>query len=648
MAVTRLIFVASCAAAALTLSAARAGAQKHVFVEGLTELTAAVEGTFGDEGVRVGPALDRMAAGLAEWDRAIRAYEARLTTDLPDAPQPTALQTHVTLGKMYVERGRLADALRELDAATRLDPRRADLYTLRGLVLDALARSAEAAEAFRTAWDLDTGNPIAAYLVFHHAVTTGNTRDAHRARETLSAAYRRLLQDRTRAKASPFLGIGLFRDGAADTPVLPPVAYARGYAHIARGQYDEAIAEFRKAAATDPLAADPAARSASIVRAVAALRQGRLAEARALFEGSTALHESSEAHRMLGLTYWADAQYEKSIEQLEIASRANPLDERSRVALARVLTWAGRDADAERALQETIHVLPDSALARWWLGWSYERLNRFDDARREFERVAAGAVAGRSRLFASVGRLASSAADVPGAVEAFARSVSANPNDPVAHRQLAGAFLLEDRADEAFVEFVAALLIDPLDAESHDGIGRIHLNAGRYDEAVTALRRAVDLSKGHAGTRYALATALTRLGNTQEAARELELFEQTQRETLANRRRTMALDVLREEAALRAAEGGYDRAAALWQRVIDREPGRSSNHLGLAAALAGGGQTDAAIHQYEVAAELDATPEVYRQLAALYAKVGRIEDSARARAMYDRALQGLPTRGAAR
>jgi len=638
--VIRHLVLASCACAAVAASPAIAAAQRAVFVEGLSELTDAVAGTYGDEGARIGPALDKMAAGLAEWDRAIQAYESRLTSELPGAQPRVALQMRVTLGEMYVERGRLADALRELDAASRLEPQRADLHLLRGLVLDASAKSTDAGEAFRSAWALDASDPIKAYYVFHHAATTGNTKDMQGARETLAAGYLRLLHDGARAKASPFVGIELLQDSAEGTPILSSVAYSQGYAHLEHGDYDEAIAEFRKAAAIDPLVTDPAARSASMMQAVAALRQGRLAEARSLLEGATALQDSSEAHRVLGLTYWADSQDDKSIEQLEIAIRGNPRDERSRLALARVLTSAGRDSDAERALRETIHALPDSALARWWLGWGYERLNRFADARREFELVAADAVAGRSQFYASIGRLAGGAADVPGAIAAFARAVSASPNDPIVHKYLAGALLQQDRADEAFVELVAALLIDPLDADAHAGVGQIHLDAGRYDQAVGALRRAVELSANDAEARYALATALMRLGNTQEAVRELERFEQAQRQMQATRRRGLALGVLKEEAALHAAEGRPDRSASLWQQVVDQEPGRPSNHLGLAAALASAGRIDAAIAHYEKAVTLGADPVVYRRLAELYAKVGRTDDAARARAMYERALQG--------
>ena len=217
-----------------------------------------------------------------------------------------------------------------------------------------------------------------------------------------------------------------------------------------------------------------------------------------------------------------------------------------------------------------------------------------------------------AQLYASIGQLAAAAADLPAAVEAFTRAVAERPNDITLRKHLASALLRQDRADAALVELVAVLLIDPSDADAHNGIGQIHLNAGRYIDAVTALRRAVELSADHTEARYALATALMRSGSTREATQEFERVEQAQQRTLADRRRTMALDVLKEEAVFHAAEGRYERAVALFERAVT----------------------------------LGADPFVYRELAVLYAKVGRIEDASRARDMYEKALQGLPDRGA--
>ena len=429
------------------------------------------------------------------------------------------------------------------------------------------------------------------------------------------------------------------QDGLSGTPLLPLALYRDAYARLAGGDVERAIAEFRNAAARDPLVTDPAARSSSVVRAVAALRLGRLAEARALLEQSDALRTSAESRRILGLVYWAASEYDRAAEQLDAAIRMDPTNERSRLALSRVLSSADKNEGAIDALLETIGVLPASTRAHWWLAMAHERVNRFDAARREYEKAAAGAVAGQSHLYGAVGRLASGAADLAGAVNAFERAVQARPNDPAWRTLLAGALLHEDRAEAAMAQFAAALRINPQYGDAHRGIGHIHLNAGRPAEAVDALRRAIDLQPDDMDAQYALATALTRLGNSREAARYFERVEQVQRQRLAEQRRTRSLDVLKEEAALRTAERDHERAAALWRQVIQLEPTRASHHLGLADALANAGQIDPAIAAYERGAALGAEPAVFRRLAELYSRAGRAADAARARVMYEAALQ---------
>ena len=309
--------------------------------------------------------------------------------------------------------------------------------------------------------------------------------------------------DRESAKPSVEAKRGL-EEAAKGMPLLPLAAYRQGFEQLARGELRPAIEEFRRVASIDPLVTGA----------------------------------PSEARRVQGLVYFAESEIEKSIEQFEAAIRMNPVDERSRLALSRVLSSAGRDADAQRALQDTLRVIPASGRAHWWLATSYERVNRFADARQEFEHAASTAVAGRSHLLATVGRLASGAADGTGAVDALTRAVADDPANPAWHRLLAGALLLEDRPDDALVEFVAALRIDPRDADAHLGVGQIHLNAGRNAEAVDALRRATELKPGSIDAEYALATALTRLGNGRDAARYFEHVQQVQRQRLADRRRT--------------------------------------------------------------------------------------------------------------
>ena len=575
---TRRHVIAALVCAAIEITPELALAQKEVVQQAIAEFTTAIAGTFGDEGTLIGPTLDRMSAGLAEWDQAIQTFEARVVSESPSAPPRAAAQLHTDLGKMYAERGRLDAAVREFDAASRLNP----------------------------------SDPVSAYYAFHLAEKNGNDTAVQRARLTMAAAYQRVLGEGGAAKAkSSAFPIVSGADG--DLPLaFPPALYARGYARLARGEHADAIAEFRRAASTDPLVVDPAARSSTMRQAASLLRRGHLAEARTILESTGTWRESAEARRILGLTYWAAGQHDKSIELFTSAIRDNEEDERSRVALARVLNARGQQADAQQALHDTIARFPDSALAHWWLGSAYADMNRLVDARHEFERASSAAITGRSQLHVTIGRLAADAGDFAAAAAAFEDAVAANPNDAAAHKLLAGVLLQQDEADASFVELVAAVLIDPLDAGAHIGIGQIHLNAGRDHEAVASLRRALELSPNDLEARYALATALMRVGDRQDAARELDRVELVQRQALSDRRRTMSYDVLKEEATLRAAEGHVETAIVLLEK----------------------------------AAALGVDPSVYRQLADLYEKAGRLDHAARARAMYERTRQQTPRGGA--
>ena len=137
--------------------------------------------------------------------------------------------------------------------------------------------------------------------------------------------------------------------------------------------------------------------------------------------------------------------------------------------------------------------------------------------------------------------------------------------------------------------------------------------SGRDADAVDALRRATDLAPDNGAARYALASALERLGRTEEAGQHFARVEQAQRQMLADRRRTMSSGVLKEEAALRTSEGQFAAAIAL----------------------------------YEKALAVEAEPAVYNMLADLYSKVGRALDATRAKAVYEKALQGDRAKGSA-
>jgi tetratricopeptide (TPR) repeat protein len=223
---------------------------------------------------------------------------------------------------------------------------------------------------------------------------------------------------------------------------------------------------------------------------------------------------------------------------------------------------AGKYRDAVAALKRRGRArreeTGDSPLTHFARAQRDEAENRVADARREYHATLAGTLLGRSVLYVGIARLAQVEGDLPGAIDAFAQAVRLQPNDPTIHKELASAYAAESRTDDAFSELMAALLINGRDAQAHAAIGQLYLDAGRDAEAVAAFGRALEVMPDRYEIRYALATAHTRLGNTAEAARQLEIFDRFRREALEQRRRVIASEVEQQEALRRGVpdQGG--------------------------------------------------------------------------------------------
>src|SRR4029453_17641822 len=151
-----------------------------------------------------------------------------------------------------------------------------------------------------------------------------------------------------------------------------------------------------------------------------------------------------------------------------------------------------------------------------------ERVGEIASARHHYQQALAGALFGRSALYVAIARLAQVEGDTTAAVDALTSAVGLNPNDPYLHKELAAALASQGRVDNAFCELMATLLIEPGDAHAHATIGQLLLDAERHREAVQAFTRALELRPDAFEVRYGLATALARLGNTAESARQFE------------------------------------------------------------------------------------------------------------------------------
>jgi len=472
--------------AALTLLwPVRSHAQvKDDFVQALVEFADAANGNVDSEGRSLTAAIDAMARGLAAWDASIVRMESGLASEIGNAPPPIAARMRTALGATYLERGRLADALKQFDAASTLDPQFADVLVLKGLALESAHRSADAAAAYREAWQRQPDNLSSAY----RALRLAESGSAPAAADVVKA-----LSNEVERGATPgdkpllaFVDARLLSEASIGSPLFLPAAFDDAVALMTQGQYEQAIASLRT----------------SVIGSLSAVR-----------------------------------------------------DERLRVRSADARVESKELVAARGALGEAVRAFPKSGLLHWKLGRLQLALGDEASALRSFQTVASlPLLGGAANVYLAIGRIQHNQLDLDGAISAYSKRVDLTPNVAVAHLDLGDVYRAQDRLDEALAEYSVASLVDGTNVWALASAAQIHAAAGRDESAVKLLRRAVTLGPTHLEARYALSRALSRLGQAEDARRELEVFEQLQQKALQDQRRQFQDNQIKIDETLKRGE----------------------------------------------------------------------------------------------
>jgi tetratricopeptide (TPR) repeat protein len=621
---------------------------KLAFVEALQRFTRAQAGTFGDEGRALLDALGSMTEAWTRWDAAMRRFQA-------DAGrQPPSADLQLVVATVLLDAERAADALRELDAADRMDGARADVHAMRAMAYGLIDRPLDAIGALRTAAAMTPDDPTIFYALARTLAAVDRADEASDARRDFHRALVRSGGlENVAAPRAPFQRIALLRQAAGAAPIFPQGRYAAGFAALYEGRYADALASFAAATRSDPLVSPRAVpvppdggevpSREQLARAAEAFRRGEIGAATQMLQATVAqLPAYAEAHRLLGLISWIDGQHARGIEHLRTAIRLAPEDERARVLLADVLLSEGRTSEAERELTQALGAGGASGSIHYRLAQLYLRLALLPQAIAALESAEQpGAVAGRDHIYQMLGSMRVDRADFEGAIAAYLRRIEVNPNSGEAHRQLAEIYFLRGRHDEALLEFAVAVWLDPGDARAHAGAAHVHMRAGRYAEAVADARNAVALDPQHRQARYALGTALMRSGDADAGARELTTFERLEAAAAAADRRAFQLDALRREASRAPAE----RAVALMEEALAMDPQDMGSRRDLGTALLRARRPHEAIPHLLAAQQAVETLDGFRYLAEAFTAAG---DSASAAAHVARYTQAVGDAKAAR
>ena len=392
---------------------------------------------------------------------------------------------------------------------------------------------------------------------------------AARMRATLGAVY----LERGRLDAA----LQQFDEALRLDPQVSDVPLLRGLAFERMNQPDKAVAAFRAAVQQEPgnvtkaylflrassTKTDVDGKSAAMRTLVDAVGGGAAAE-RPQFVVLDFLEEAPVSAPVFVPAVFNDAaallmraNYGEAVGSLQksaIASSVAALrDERSRPAAADARMTSGDPAGARAALDDAARAFPKSGMAHWRLGRLQLALGDEAGALRSFETaVTLPSLGGTAHLYAAIGRIRHNQLDLDGAVSAYSRRVGLASNDAAAHLDLADVYRAQDRLDEALAEYSIASVLDPASVRALASAAQVHSSAGRDDVAVKLLRKAVALDPAHLESRYALSRALLRLGSTEEARRELQVFEQLQQKAMQDERRRFEENQIKIEETLKS------------------------------------------------------------------------------------------------
>jgi tetratricopeptide (TPR) repeat protein len=540
------------------------------------------------------PAIRR----LSELARAVQALDrefvesaselARLQTP-PLEPDTAAMSQRLTV--MRTLRPRWADASKRFEAAlmqaSRSEPDHASLYALRA---DTRGDPAAAIGEWRRAVDLDDRNAAYAYRLAHALRQLDRDDEARRALlqvVRLRSAVPVPAATASAGREQPFDRVAAFLDQGGATPLFMvgfPTALEL----------------------TEPMAALPA--------------------------------PPDSGHRVRGVESWLAGDHNGAIRELRQMLERYPADDRAIVALALVLRAVGRVSEAEQLLRP---VEGSQSALRWYrLGQLLESQSRLGEAAKAYEAsTVRGPVIGLDALYQRLARVKVNQADFDGAIKAYARRITLNPNNGEAHRSLGEIYYLQGRDDEALAEFLVAVWIDPMDARAYTALGKVQVRAQRYAEAVPVLQRAVALDPGRADAHYALGQALARIGKVEDARREIAEFERLDAAQREKGQRDFRIEQTRVEAGRLLAAGDLDGAVALLRGLAAEEPENPRWQRELGAAFLRARRLPEAIAVLEAAQSRTATVEGERLLADAYAAAGRPADARERQARYEQTMR---------
>src|SRR5208337_3438794 len=212
--------------------------------------------------------------------------------------------------------------------------------------------------------------------------------------------------------------------------------------------------------------------------------------------------EAAERFRRQGVGLFRAGKLPAAITALRQATRLNPADAGSHRALGLALLRSGRLAEATARLEGAIVLEEEVAIAHYHLGVALNGQGLTERAMAAYRRavdLTPGLADGHRRLAA----LLETEGDAEEAEASYRRAAAADPDTTMGRLDEINALLLDDAPRQAEALLRQAIALDPSSDQLHKVLGDVLAVDGRFDEAIAAFDRALDLNPLQVGAHLA-------------------------------------------------------------------------------------------------------------------------------------------------
>jgi tetratricopeptide (TPR) repeat protein len=371
---------------------------------------------------------------------------------------------------------------------------------------------------------------------------------------------------------------------ASIAPAQKP-AVETAWQMLAQGKRDQAVAFLH-----DLIRADPRNPDARLLLGSVLMEAGKQDESIAqLREAVRLLPQSAEAHNALGEAFNTFGKLEDARPEFERAVQLDPSHAQAQANLGELLIQSGKAQAAVPHLEQAIRLFgskPDAAYPHYLRAKIYTDEREPEKAASEL-RHAVEIRPDFAEAWSDLGNSRKSLGDNDGALVAFRRAVSLNPNDAVAQYRLGSQLMDTDAAHEAVEHLDASVRLDPKDQSALNALQRALRQDGQLERANAVKAKLAQLlqERDHADQKMVTAFELNNRGAELEKAGDTRAALEKYR---------AALELLPEHVGIRtnfAAAllklGNWQEGISEMREALRRDPGNKKLEQALEDALAG-------------------------------------------------------------